>query len=624
MKCEAVAQEALEACYHKGRVRPGGIEKFMKTIALRFSVLDLVAAVMLATPHARAQLTLDIAHSGNHVVLSWPATTTNCVLQSATNLTAPTWSTFSYDNGVIVGNNFTVPVTNLTRTLFFRLQATNTAFVPVGMSLIPAGSFTIGDTLDGDTEPTGDAVAAPTNVYVSAFYMDTNLVSYGQWLAVYNWAITNGYQFGQAGAGKGLNYPLTDVTWFDCVKWCNARSEKEGLTPAYYTNPAQTAVYRSGWVALDNFCVKRSGAYRLPTEAEWEKAARGGLIGQRFPWGNRISQSQANYTGLAASASYDDGPSANPIGLIGGAPYTSPVGSFPPNGYGLYDMAGNVQEWCWDYYVPSANAPIGSPYLGGTDPCGPNWDGGSGRVLRGGDWYGSAFWARCAYRRCDFPSSHAHPQGFGGRSAVGPSAFGEAFFDDFSTGLNSAIWSVSQTTPNLYSVNVSQGKVQLAKIVQNPGGLQNVAVHLNLAPLGGPIASDFSIQIDFTNAIVPGPGLDQVELRTYYQNGLFFFAGYEYNNGLKAYTWDGTFSWPQSVTGNSGTLRICRTGEEITGFFNGKALWGAGTTSPLTDITLVLQNNNGSDDAISVTFDNFSVTSPSLPTQDRVAAVRPP
>ena len=96
---------------------------------------------------------------------------------------------------------------------------------------------------------------------------------------------------------------------------------------------------------------------------------------------------------------------------------------------------------------------------------------------------------------------------------------------------------------------------------------------------------------------------------------MFFFTGYEYDNDLKAYTWDGTMSWPVSVTGNSGTLRIVRTGGEIIGFFNGEALWGAGTTSPLTDVTFVLQNNSGSDDAISVTFDNFSLTSPSLPTR---------
>lgn len=285
-------------------------------------------------------------------------------------------------------------------------------------------------------------------------------------------------------------------------------------------------------------------------------------------------------------------------------------------------MAGNVQEWCWDYYVPSPDAPIGSPYWGGTDPCGPNWDGGMGKVLRGGAWCMGAFQARCAYRCVDWPTTSAHPQGFGGRCVVGPSGFGDVFFDDFSTGLNPAVWSVSQTTPNLYSVNVAQGRLQLAKTAHNPGGLQNVAVHLNITPLGGPIPNDFSIQIDFTNAVVPGPGVDQVELRTYYQDGSFFFTGYEYNGGLKVYTWDGTFLLPMSAAGTSGTLRICRTGSEVVGLFNGVAIFGSGPVSPLAEVVLVLQNNNGSDDAISVTLDRFSLTSPSLGASDKMLLPR--
>jgi len=205
---------------------------------------------------------------------------------------------------------------------------------------------------------------------------------------VYNWATNQGYGFDNAGSGKAPNHPVQMVNWWDTVKWCNARSQQAGLTPVYYTDAPLTQVYTNGdtdevypnWAA--------SGC-RLPTEAEWEKAARGGLSGQRFPWGNTISESQANYLGNTNAYSYDFGPDGtNSIGIIGGEPYTSPVGSFAPNGYGLYDMAGNVFAWCWDWYA--------TPYAGGTDPRGPA--SGSYRVVRGGDWPSFAYYARCAYR----------------------------------------------------------------------------------------------------------------------------------------------------------------------------------------------------------------------------------
>jgi formylglycine-generating enzyme required for sulfatase activity len=126
----------------------------------------------------------------------------------------------------------------------------------------------------------------------------------------------------------------------------------------------------------------------LATEAEWEKAARGGAAGHRFPWTDTdtIDWSRANYCADVGLYSYDVNP-------IGGYDTTfncadNPVGYFAPNGYGLYDMAGNVYEFCWDWY--------GMPYAGGTDPHGPAT--GTHRVVRGGSWEFLAIYARCAAR----------------------------------------------------------------------------------------------------------------------------------------------------------------------------------------------------------------------------------
>jgi len=359
---------------------------FLRTLDSFYCLFAFLAMALFAgIPPVLAQATtLSITRAGNQVILYWPTSITNYVLQSTTNPLVAAWSAVS-PTPVVVSGQYTVtnPISGTRQ--FYRLRQ---SVIPLGMGLIPAGSFTMGDTLDGESD------AIPTvSVYVSAFYMDTNLVSYSQWQSVYNWATSRGYSFDYSGSGKGTNHPVYTVDWYDTVRWCNARSQQAGLIPVYYTDAGLTLVYTNG----DAFAVYANwsvNGYRLPTEAEWEKAARGGLSGQRFPWGNTISESQADYYGDTSFFSYDLGPNGyNAAFATGGYPYTSPVGHFAANGYGLYDLAGNLDEWCWDWY--------GATYAGGSDPHGPA--SGNSRILRGGDWSTNAYGARCAGRNADDP-----------------------------------------------------------------------------------------------------------------------------------------------------------------------------------------------------------------------------
>jgi len=251
-----------------------------------------------------------------------------------------------------------------------------------GMVLIRGGAFQMGDAFN---EGSSDERPVRT-VIVSAFYIDRFEVTKALWDEVAGWASSHGYDIDPGdGSGTGPAHPVTDVTWYEAGKWANARSEKEGLTPCYYTDAALRTVYRTGQLSVQNDGVKwTANGYRLPTEAEWEKAARGEAVARRYPWGDtdEIDASRANYDG------HYNG--------------TTPVGSFAPNGYGLYDMAGNVWEWCWDWY--------GAELPGGVDPRGPA--SGSSRALRGGGWNDSANGCRVANRFGSWPGYENSYLGF--------------------------------------------------------------------------------------------------------------------------------------------------------------------------------------------------------------------
>ena len=265
--------------------------------------------------------------------------------------------------------------------------------IPVGMSLIAAGPFQMGESVDGISS------ATTRTVTLSAFYMGQKEVTKAEWDAVKAWAVSHGYTDLATGGGKAANHPVQTVTWFDAIKWCNARSEKEGLAPCYTVN--------GSFMKTGNFAPTvnwTATGYRLPTEAEWEKAARGGLSEKRFPWGDtKISHALANFKN-GGNEAYQTGTAGfHPTYGIGSEPHTSPVGSFTANGYGLYDMAGNVWEWCWDWAGTSASGAQ-------TDPRGAA--SGSGRILHGGSWADNALTTRCAYHDADLPHYRNNSHGF--------------------------------------------------------------------------------------------------------------------------------------------------------------------------------------------------------------------
>ena len=279
------------------------------------------------------------------------------------------------------------------------------------MPLIPAGAYVMGATTNlGHESYAGET--PQHSVTVGDFYMDRYEVTMDRWNAVCDWATRHGYTdmraavtnlAGSLPLAKGADHPVVRMQWFDAPQWCNARSEMEGLTPCY-TNADGTACRSRYTNDYTYACDWSANGYRLPTEAEWEKAARGGTPGHRFPWSDtdNIDHSRANYCADPGSYAYDTNATSgyHPAYTNGPAPYTSPVGSFGTNGYGLCDMAGNAAEYCWDWY--SAGYYAVSP---GTDPRGPA-DGGATpeRVHRGGGYSDSPSEVRAAWRASDSPT----------------------------------------------------------------------------------------------------------------------------------------------------------------------------------------------------------------------------
>lgn len=238
--------------------------------------------------------------------------------------------------------------------------------VPENFVLIKGGSFQMGSP---DSEAWRSADETQHSVTVSDFYMSKYELSQKEYEEITG---NNPSNF------KGDNLPVENISWLDAVAYCNARSEKDGLTPVYTIDGQNVSWDRS------------ANGYRLPTEAEWEYACRAGTT-TPFYMENSPSAEDANYYGHYPYEIEDNYFSQGNLEVKPGEyrETTVPVDSFSENPYGLYNMHGNVSEWVWNYYGEY-------PTDEQIDPAGPT--SGTMRVYRGGGWNDFAKNMRSAYR----------------------------------------------------------------------------------------------------------------------------------------------------------------------------------------------------------------------------------
>ena len=248
------------------------------------------------------------------------------------------------------------------------------------MVSLPAETFSMGCNTGSPCQSNESPVHSVT---LSAFQIGETEVTQEQWLSVMG---ANPSSFTNPVCPQ---CPVERVSWYDALVFCNRLSELQGRTPCYYSDAGYTQVYgKSGgtWSLPNSGTVYWNPAakgYRLPTEAEWEYAARGGSATNVYSGSSTVD-----------NVAWYDTNSGNT---------TKAVKGLFQNGYGLYDMSGNVWEWCWDWYEEYGANPA-------TDPTGPST--GVYRVLRGGGWHINAEYCRSAYRSNYIPACRSISVGF--------------------------------------------------------------------------------------------------------------------------------------------------------------------------------------------------------------------
>jgi len=180
------------------------------------------------------------------------------------------------------------------------------------------------------------------------------------------------------------HYPVVAVCWYDAIRYCNWLSEQKGYSACYDT---------SNW----SYDPSNNG-YHLPSEAQWECAARGGLDRKKYPWGDEDPGTRCNYQSYHGILENEMADFSNNRGTLA-------VGNFNPNGFGLYDMAGNVLEWSNDWYQEDYYSQSPSE-----NPIGPAT--GFEKIIRGGAWNRSETYLQCAFREKKSPNTKHYDIGF--------------------------------------------------------------------------------------------------------------------------------------------------------------------------------------------------------------------